>query len=107
MSTNFDNHPPINFENADLISNPSQDGGQYAGIGYNNYWVYQGRRYHLYHEYSSGCENDNRTDSSCEYLGNFDNKDDLIAFLLKDNPDFPRWAANFILDALDYQGETA
>ena len=105
--TTFENHPPVNFENAEEIARVEQDGGCYDGIGTNLYRVMQGNRIHLYHYYSSGCEYNNKVDSNREYLGNWNNTSELIAALLSDILDVAQWATNDLLIDLGYEGEEA
>lgn len=107
MATTFDNHTPINFANAEQIASTERDGGCYSGIGTNLYRVMKGKRIHLYHYYSSGCEYNNRVDSSRVHLGVWDTPQELITALLSDDLDVPRWARNELLDNLGHTGEDA
>lgn len=100
--TTFDNHTPINFDNAETAASARRDGGAYSGIGYNSYKVYHGARWHLVHFASSGCEC--RTDHISEHLGVYDSRDALVAALLQRDPS---WWVNELLGDLDYEGEPA
>lgn len=101
--TTFDNHPPVNFSNAEKVASASHDGGAYDGIGYNTFKVYQGTKFHLVHFYSDGCERNNKTSSTSEHLGTFDTKEALIAHLVQE----PGWPNNVLLDDLGYEGVPA
>ena len=87
--TKFDNHAPINFENAVTLASSERDGGAYSGIGYNDLYVKRGKLIHLYHEASSGCEYNNRTDHSRTYLFGCRTPEEMVAFLKSklDDPD--------------------
>lgn len=102
--TTFNNHPPVNFDGAEQIASASTDGGSYSGIGYNRYKVMQGKRFHLTHARSSGCDYGNGTDHASEHLGVFNSKQEVIDFLLKGEPS---WWQNELLEELGYEGEEA
>jgi hypothetical protein len=105
--TTFDNHPPVNFSAASTVASASRDGGCYNGIGYNDYDLFQGRKFHLVHSYSSGCEYNNRVDRTKEHLGVFEDRETVITFLLSEPEDVPQWARNELLTDLQYMGEEA
>jgi hypothetical protein len=106
----FDNRPPIDLESTTQLACASRDGGVYNGIGYDAYCVYQGKRLHLVHRYSSGCVYQNHVAASCTHMGLFDSLPSLIDFLRErldpqaDEGAFPWWAA-LLLDELGYKGE--
>ena len=102
--TTFSNHPPINFEGSEKMASARRDGGVYDGIGYNTYKVYEGKRLHLVHFASSGCEYNNHTDHTSEHLGSFSDKPKLIEHLLTESPS---WWADELLEELGYVGVEA
>lgn len=104
----FDNRPPINLDAAKHIAHAETDGGCYDGIGYNRYWVYQGKRLHLVHAHSSGCDHGSGTDSSCNHLGHWPDAPSLIRWLIKQIEDQGGlWWASELLGHLGYKGEEA
>lgn len=100
----FDNHTPVNFDEAEILAEYRRDGGAYSGIGYTIHRAYKGRQIHLVHLHSSGCEYQGKTDHISEHLGKFDTTDALIAWLLK-QPNV-NWV-NELLAQLNYKGDTA
>lgn len=102
--TKFDNHPPINFDNAEPLGCASRDGGCYNDIGHNRYEIRKGKRVHLTNHYSSGCSYNNRTDSTSTYIQGTDTVEDMIQYLLTQEP---CWWVNSLLDDLGYNGAEA
>ena len=102
----FDNHPPVDFRNAEEIASTSRDGGAYSGIGHNTYRVFQGKKLHLTHSHSSGCVSHGEfsAPTNREHLGVFDTKAELVAFLLAQPSE---WWASELLTELGYEGEEA
>ena len=105
----FCNRPPIALEAAKELADAQRDGGHYDGIGYDSYTVYQGKKLHLVHSYSTGCEYNHKVDRSCTHLGAFADLDALVAFLIAQaTPDngMPWWASK-LLEKLGVPGEEA
>lgn len=112
----FDNRPPIDLESAEKLASASRDGGCYDGIGYDIYRVYKGKKIHLIHLYSSGCERNNKVDSSSTHLGIFETLDALVEYLRKQfepcgygmesSGSFPWWCSE-LLEELNVEAEQA
>jgi hypothetical protein len=105
----FDNRPPINLDNAEKLAEVGRDGGAYHGIGHNCYTVHQGKKLHLVHDYSSGCEYNNRVDHTCEHLGMFADVAALAEWLRKQpvaEGRYPWWCSE-LLDTLKVPAEEA
>jgi hypothetical protein len=84
--TKFDNHAPINFENAETLASSEHDGGVYSGIGYDDWYIKKGKMIHFYHEASSGCEYNGETDRLRVYLFGSRTIEEMIQFLLDKLP---------------------
>lgn len=118
----FDNRPPINFDNADQLASAERDGGAYDGVGFNVYRVYSGRRIHLVHLSSDGCDYGRGPRSVSTHLGCWESVDDLAAWLMTRTDEaadlvdvdadsraytlYPWWASE-LLTQLDVPGEEA
>ena len=100
----FDNHPPINFDQATQIARTSRDGGSYSGIGYDTYTVYRGKAIHLVHSFSSGCEYNNHVDRTRTHHGPWATLPDFIAWLADQGPS---WWTNDLMSDLGYDGAPA
>ena len=118
----FDNHAPINFNNATEIASASRDGGAYSGIGHDTVSIMQGKNMiHVYRDYSSGCVSHGRhsAPNPVTYLFGARTKEEIIAWLIQQlpksrtsepafpDPDENLWAANELLEALGYEGVEA
>jgi hypothetical protein len=106
----FDNRPPINLEAAEVVARAQRVVvGAYSGIGYNRYTVYRGKRFHLVHLLSSGCEYNNYVDSSSTHIGHWVGADELAAYLksqVNTDGDFPWWCSELLVE-LGVPGEDA
>lgn len=102
--TCFNNHTPINLKAAKVQAIARWDGGRYEGIGYNEFTVFEGKRWHLIHQESSGCEYNGRVDSLCEHLYACETREEMISHLVSREPE--RWV-NQLLTGLGYEGEEA
>ena len=92
---NFDNRPPINLETAEQEACAERDGGCYDGIGADRYAIYRGKKWHLVHYFSTGCDYNNRVDSSCNHLGHWSSLEKLAQYLRSQTADgtFPWWCS--------------
>jgi hypothetical protein len=104
----FGNCPPINLENAEEVAEARRDGGVYSGCGVDRYTVYRGKRWHLVHVYSSGCDYGAGTDHACTHHGLWPTVEELVAYLhtLTENGRFPWWASR-LLSQLEVPAEEA
>jgi len=102
----FDNHPPINFSNAELKAHAHRDGGHYTGAGYHDYDVYQGTQWHLVKTYSNGRDFGCGARHDANHLGAHDTRESLIEAILHltRTDQIPSWAANRLLEDLKYAG---
>lgn len=107
----FDNHPPVNFDNSEKLAKASRDGGCYDNVGWDTYTVFQGGKIHLVHSYNSGCDYGSGTTTNRAHLGIFGTREELVAFLVSKtdggSDDVPQWAANELLEQLGYSGVEA
>ena len=81
-STVFQNHAPVNLAGADLVASYESDGGVYNGIGSTDYSVYKGKRYHVPHYYTSGCDYGDGGSHTSTYLFGAATKEEIVAWLL-------------------------
>ncbi len=100
----FDNRPPLNLKEDQVVGAATRDGGVYDGIGYLNYEVYQGRHVHLVTRYASGCADEPGSQS---HLGMWESIAELGEWLRKQplqEGRYPWWCGE-LLEALEIPAE--